>query len=158
MGQFIQDPRQIVEFLVVIQGDIRLAHDGLQEVLHLLGPAIMGAGIQDIIIQEIPADDIMPGLLDNGEQQEPDLHGGPDGEHYGGGEEAGDQQEMHPGQPEQQQVPHPGQPEQQALQVQHPPRRRPTDRCQHNRLHCEGTEEVMRTCGLARVTRSRARQ
>ena len=59
MGQFIQDPRQIVEFLVVIQGDIRLAHDGLQEVLHLLGPAIMGAGIQDIIIQEIPVDDIM---------------------------------------------------------------------------------------------------
>ena len=146
-----------MEILVVVQGDIRLAHDGLQEVMHLLGPAIEGAGVQDIIIQEIPADNMQYGQLHIEEQQEPDLHDGPDGEYRDGGEEIEDRQEMQPGQPRQQQVPRPGQPRQRGPRVRQPPRR-PTDRCQHERLHREGTEEVMRTCGLARVTRSRARQ
>ena len=158
MGQFIRDPRQIVEILVVVQGDIRLAHDGLQEVMHLLGPAIEGAGVQDIIIQEIPADNMQYGQLHIEEQQEPDLHDGPDGEYRDGGEEIEDRQEMQPGQPRQQQVPRPGQPRQRGPRARQPPRR-PTDRCQRGaRLHREGTEEVMRTCGLPRVTRSRARQ
>ena len=158
MGQFIQDPRQFVDLLVIIQGDVRLVHEGIQEAMDLLAPILQEAGVQDIIFQEIPADVMQQGHLDIKEQQDLGLHGDPDDGHHDGGEEAGDQQEAHPGQPGQQQVPHPGQPEQQDPPAQQPPPRRATDRCQYNRMHGEGTEHVMRTCGFARVTRSRTRQ